>query len=416
MSNRKDGDLRYINQATQGRRLPLSEYHERWTRAQQTARERGLDGLLVWSRGGGAFDTHWDVFYLANHYPSFPMVSDYAPHWTGRSLSAFLLPVDGDPSLVVDIPDWRRDLVTVEDTRFSLSVPQTAAAVIEERGLAQSRLGLVGSNSLLLGAYRALLDAAPSVDFVPADDVIEDMHVVKSPQELELIREASAVGNSIIDAIMTAGLKPGTTEAEAVAAGYAVGVPQGAAILQTAVASGPNANAFSHGGIPAWTDRVLQAGDFFHLDSFGFVNGYQYDFGRGLVVGGGPTADQRAVLEAAIDAVDAGIAAIRPGVKGSDIYHVVHEVLEQRDVIGDGGEETTPALFLSYPMYGHSFGVGWGWPWMFPGDDREIQAGMTLAIEAMAGRPGVGATYFEQDVIVTEHGTELLSVIPKAYW
>ncbi len=68
-------------------------------------------------------------------------------------------------------------------------------------------------------------------------------------------------------------------------------------------------------------------------------------------------------------------------------------------MLGDGGLETTPALVLSYPMYGHTFGVGWGWPWLFPGDEREIQPGMTLAIEAMAGRPDVGSSYFEQDVI-----------------
>ena len=408
--------MRHIDQAAHGARLPPEEYHGRWQRAREEVRARGLDGAVVWSRGGGAFDMHWDVFYLANHYPSFPMVSDYAPHWTGRSQSAFILPADGEPTLVVDIPDWRRDLVAVEDTRFSLSVPEVAAEVLAERGLSGGRLGLVGGNSLMLGAYRAFVAAAGDTEFVPADDLVENMHVVKSAAELELIREASAVGNSIIDAIMTAGLKPGTTEAEAVAAGYALGVSEGAAILQAAVASGPNSNAFSHGGIPAWSDRTLEEGDFFHLDSFGFVNGYQYDFGRGLVVGGNPSSDQRFVLEAAIDAVDAGIAAIRPGVKGSDVYHVVHAVLAEREVIGDGGELTTPALFLSYPMYGHSFGVGWGWPWMFPGDDREIQAGMTLAVEAMAGRPGVGATYFEQDIVVTDEGTELLSTIPKEYW
>ena len=374
------------------------------------ARERQLDALLVWSRSGGVFDTHWDVFYLANHYSSFPMVPNFEPHWSGRAQSAVVLPVDSEPTLVLDIPDWRSDLISVEDTRFSVSVPEAVASVLEERGLADGRVGLVGGNSLLLGAYRALVGAAPGVDFVQADDAIENLHVFKSPGELELIREASAVGNSIIDAIMTAGLKPGTTEAEAVAAGYDVAVRQGAAILQAAVASGPHSSSYSLGGIPAWTDRVLQSGEFFHLDSFGFVNGYQYDFGRGLVVGGHPSREQKAILEAAIDAVDAGIAAIHPGATGADVYEAMHPLLEEREMISDGG------LLHTLRFYGHSFGVGWGWPWLFPGDEREIQAGMTLAVEAMAGKPGLGSTYFEQDIVVTEHGTELLSTIPKAYW
>ncbi len=116
--------------------------------------------------------------------------------------------------------------------------------------------------------------------------------MIKSPRELELIREASDAGNRIIDAIMRAA-KPGVTEAEAVAAGYAIAVPECVAVLQTAVASGPASNAFARGGIPAWTNRVLEEGDLFHLDSFGFRNGYQYDFGRGLVVGGNPVRRRR---------------------------------------------------------------------------------------------------------------------------
>jgi Xaa-Pro dipeptidase len=396
--------------------IPVEEYHQRWSNARDAAKAMGLDGLVVFSRGGGVFDSHWDVFYLANHYPQFPMVRDYPPHWRGRSHSAVILPLDDSPTLVVDIPDWRRDQVVVEDVRFSLSVPECVAEVVKERRLGDARLGLVGSNALLAGAYMALVDELPDVAFEPADDLIEDLHVFKSVRELELIREASDAGNRIIDAIMRTALKPGVTEAEAVAAGYAIAVPECVAVLQAAVASGPASNAFAHGGMPAWTNRVLEDGDLFHLDSFGFLNGYQYDFGRGLVVGGRPSPDQKAVLEATIEAVDRVVEVVRPGLRASDAYLVAHQFLQENEMLGDGGQETTPALVLSYPMYGHTFGVGWGWPWLFPGDDREIQVGMTLAIEAMAGRPEVGSSYFEQDVIVTEDGVELLSTIPKVYW
>ena len=174
--------------------IPVDEYHQRWANAQSSAKEMGLDGLVVFSRGGGVFDSHWDVFYLANHYPQFPMVRDYPPHWRGRSHSAMILPLDGEPTLVVDIPDWRRDQVVVADVRFSLSVPECVAHAVNERGLGEARLGLVGSNALLAGAYRALLEELPGVSFVPADDLIEDLHVIKSPRELELIREASMRG------------------------------------------------------------------------------------------------------------------------------------------------------------------------------------------------------------------------------
>src|SRR6185503_15482394 len=112
-----------------------------------------------------------------------------------------------------------------------------------------------------------------------------------------------------------------------------------------AVASGPNSYAFAQGGFPAWTNRRLEEGDFFHLDSFGFVNGYQYDFGRGLVVGGRPSPDQRLVLEAAIEAVQRTIEAIRPGARANELYEIAHNYLTDQEMTGDGTPEGTPALF-----------------------------------------------------------------------
>lgn len=397
--------------------FPLSEYETRWERARAAARDRDLAGLVVWSKGGGPVDTVADVLYLANHSSPFPLIADIENHWIGRAQSAVVVPTEGELALVVDLPDWRRDLVPVEDVRFSLDLPRTVAEVLAERDLSDARVGLVGGNAMLVSPYRHLLTAAPAVELVEADDLIEVLRADKSPRELDLLRAAAAAGNAAVTAMIETALKPGSTEAQAVAAGYAEAIERGVATYDAAVASGPNSDYYAFGRLPSWTTRTLEQGDFFHVDNYGALDGYLYDFARCCVVGGRPTAEQREVLEAVIDAVHAGTELIRPGVRASELYEAVHGVLVEREMTGSADDAAVvSALDVSFPAHGHSFGMGWERPWLVSDEDAEIRAGMCFGIEAMAGRAGVGSAKFEQDVIVAEDGAELLTTIPTHYW
>jgi len=78
--------------------------------------------------------------------------------------------------------------------------------------------------------------------------------------------------------------------------------------------------------------------------------------------------------------------------------------------------ENASALSIGFPPHGHGFGLGWEWPWILPTEDRLLQPGMCLAVEAMPTRAGLGSSYFEQDIIVTEEGFELLTGTAKQWW
>lgn len=394
-----------------------AEHRNRWQRAQQRCAEEGLDGLLVWSRGGGSADSFADVLYLANHYSPFPLVADVPPHWSGRAHSAVLLPADGEPSLIVDHPDWRRDLVVIEDVRFTLDLPATAAELLRERGLAGGRIGLVGRNAMLARVKDALVTAAAGTELVPVDDLVERLRAVKSPYELDRLREAAAVGDRVVGAVIEAALRPGTTEAEAVAAGYALAVSEGVALYDAAVASGPNSDYYAYGRLPSWTRRELEAGDLFHMDTYGALDGYLYDFARCCVSGGSPTPDQVTVMEAVIDAVHAGVDAVAPGVPVGAIYDAVHAVLVDREMTPpDDDGAVLSALTISFPAHGHSYGMGWERPWFVPGGEEPLVEGMCIGVEGMAGRTGVGSAKFEQDVIVGSGGAELITKLETHFW
>jgi Xaa-Pro aminopeptidase len=390
--------------------FPRSEYEDRWQRARELARERHFDALLVWSRGGATVDAYADVLYLANHYSPFPLIGDLGDLWAGRSHAAVILPVSDDPILVVDQSDWRRDLVAVDHVQFAIDLPATVGRILDQQGLATARVGLVAGNALLVSPYRRMLEAASGVEFVPADDAVEFLRSHKSTRELEAMRNAAEVGDRVMTAIIESALQSGTTEAQAAAAGHAIASTVGAAVYDTAIASGPHSHSFAYGRLPSWTTRRLEAGDIFHVDAYGAVEGYLFDFGRTCVVGGRPTVAQLEVMDGLITAVQAGVESAAVGLRVGDIFAAVHTALETAGLAGEA------SLTEGFPAHGHSLGMSWERPWILAGEQTPIEIGMCFGIEAMGGRSDVGSAFFEQNVAITPQGTELLTRTRDRYW
>ncbi|MEM6694100.1 MAG: Xaa-Pro peptidase family protein [Pseudomonadota bacterium] len=401
-----------------GDRFPTSEYKDRWERVRAACREKGYDAVVVFSRGGAVVDSYADILYLINHYHPFVFSNDFPNWWIGRAHAALVLTMEGDPSLVVDVTDWRRDLVKTPDVRFDFDVPGTVIKVLRERGLGNANIALVGGNAMTASVYRHLLDDAGEVSFTNDDKLVETVRIRKSPLEQQAIRDAVSIGNRVMEAMMTRALEPGVTEAQCITAGLSIAMENCVAVYDAACASGPMSFHYAHGRLPSWTDRKLEAGDFFHVDTYGALDGYLYDFSRTAVCGGKPSADQQRILDAAVEAVDAGVTTMKPGVPAKDIYHAVRNVLDGHGMVGEGlgGDYTeTPALCGSFPAHGHAIGLFWDPPWLLPDEEMLIEPGMAFGIELMAGLPGVGAVKCEQNVIVTETGCELLTTIPKYF-
>jgi Xaa-Pro aminopeptidase len=404
---------------------PAGEFEDRWQRALAECEQRGFDSLLAVSRGASSIDSYADVYYLSGHYGNIGFTPDFQDYWVGRSHSAVLLAPGREPLLIVDGADYRRDLIGIEDVRFALDFPAAVAQALRERGLDRGRLGVAGLNVMSARVYRLLRERLPGCELLDADEVVEALRVIKSPFELERIRAAAQVGDAVVTTMMEHAQTAGTIEAHAVAEGYRVGIAAGVHFFDTSIASGPYSNYFTHNHLPSWSQRVLQAGDIFHADSYGAVEGYLFDFGRTCIVGaeGGAwhtSGEQAALCQGAIEAVQAGIALIRPGIPASAVFDAVHGHLLAAGLAVDEGEEmdmeNASALSIGFPPHGHGFGLGWEWPWILPTEERLLAPGMCLAVEAMPTRPGLGSSYFEQDVIVTAEGCEVLTRTRERWW
>jgi Xaa-Pro aminopeptidase len=309
--------------------------------------------------------------------------------------------------------------VQVQDVQVSLDLWAGLADALERRGLGAAHVGLIGRESLPHIAIDRVREALPQIRFSWADDLVEDLRRIKSPAEIELVRESTRVGGEMVAAFMEAAV-PGATEADCVLAALSRGIPQGAFPLDIPVASGEHADHFLWDRMPSWNwTRRLQEGDVIHPDMYGTVNGYFYDLVRTTVAGRKATDAQREVLEASVAVVNHIIEGMRPGVACGELFERGASWLGEQGFPVPGAEQSEGVAMLgqAYPSFGHSIGLAWENPSIVPGEAAVLEPGMVMAVEAQVGRPGAGTGAFEHDLVVTEDGVEVLTAhVPDVWW
>lgn len=395
------------------RLIPSAEYRTRQDQARAAAQQRGVDGVIVVSRGGGPVDMSADVVYLANHYSQQPYMADHVGIGRARSHGVLVLPVDGPSILVMDVPWWREDLVVADDVRTGNDVIAKAADAVRSAGLAGRRVGLVGASHMTAAAYLGLVEELPGTELVRLDDLVERLRIYKSPAEVEAMRLAVALGAEAVEAAMAAAV-PGATEADCASEAARIVASRGGVLYDAACASGPQAHNFTWARMPSSSLRELRAGDGFHMDCYGAYGGYFWDFGRTRFIGDDPSDVQRDLLDATIGVVDAVCAAIRPGRTASDVYRDGEQAIAENGVLS--ALPTEEADTEGFPAVGHGIGLGWEAPWLTPSDDTELVPGMTIAVEALFGHPSIGGGFHEENGVVTEDGFEVWTAGVSRQW
>jgi Xaa-Pro aminopeptidase len=381
------------------------EFADRRLRVVEAAREKGLVGVLVCARGGGALDRYGDVMYLTNHYSPFPYIPDLPGAWTGRAHSFLLLPVDGDPTLVVDVPSI--ELIRMPQKQI-IVVDLVTEAVLEaaRKAFRKGRIGLVGGDTIPASIAKKLETGLPELEWIAADEILTLLRAVKSRAEIEKLRQAAKIGSRTIEAMMRAAT-PGATHGDVVAAGMTVLVSAGGILYNSFMASGRGGETPSivRSNFPTWGAKTpLSKGEWLRLGISGVLDGYCFDVSRSRPIGAA-TTPQIAAFEAAITVVEAGIAAIKQGTTGGA---VARAGLQKQQEIGFAWRGVFSGL-------GHGIGLGWDAPWLVPDDTTELKPGMVLNIEKTLMKNGYLGD-FEESVVLTEVGPERLTDAIVRYW
>lgn len=384
------------------------EFAARQARLARLVADAGLDGIVVWSRGGGTYDHGGNGYWLANVYPQFPVIGNRFPEWSGRGHCVVIVPAVGAPTLVVDVPYYRPDLVAIADVRESPNLLDAVVETLRERGVGAGRLGIGGESVVPYTWQLYIAERLPAARWVGADRLLDRAKRVKSPAEQAHMRRVARIGRGAADA-MLALAEPGRSEGEVVGAALAYLARHGAAMNNIGLTSGPWAAAYSRARLPNWDPgRLLATGDMLRFDIVGHWEGYLFDLGRATVVGARPTPAQQALIDGARETVWAVIAAVRPGVTAGELATIGARALASA-AFHEYAHPETRSRSSGFSGYGHGLGTTTEEPWLLPDDPTVIEAGMVLAIEKTVGIPGVGGASWEENVIVTDAGVEVLT-------
>lgn len=160
------------------------------------------------------------------------------------------------------------------------------------------------------------------------------------------------------------------------------------------VASGPNAaSPHHHGGA-----RIMQPGDSVVCDFGGRMAGYCSDTTRTFVVGE-PSADVASAHAVLLEAQQAAVAAVRPGVTAQSIDRAAREIIEE-------------AGYGQYFIHRTGHGIGLDVhedPYIVEGNDLVLEPGMAFSIEPGIYIAGEFGMRIEDIVVVTDSGVENLN-------
>ncbi|MCG7346146.1 Xaa-Pro peptidase family protein [Sporosarcina sp. ACRSL] len=329
--------------------------------------------------------------------------------WNRRYISGFtgsngvVLITDSDARLITDYRYFEQASIQTnmavvlhaEHTGHKHKIYDEVAKQVKDMGI--KRLGFeqqhlhFGNHSKLEG----LVDA----ELIPTYDMVENLRMIKSPEEIENIRISSEITDNAFLHVLDI-IRPGLTELE-VARELETFIKKNGGNTSTfspIVASGSRAS-LPHGRA---TDKVLEKGDMITIDFGTNYNGYWSDISR-VVSLGEPNEQLKEVHQAVLRSFKNCTNHLKPGLTDQEVDNYMRDIL-----IETGFNE------LSGTGTGHGIGLEVHEKPLFSIDSEKILLpNMVITIEPGVYLKGVGGARVEDMLLITEEGYEVLSPSTK---
>ena len=275
---------------------------------------------------------------------------------------------------------------------------ESVADVLKAHGVQNERIGIDNLDMPALEAFQKI-----GLNIVNGWPAISAARVVKTRDEIELLKQAASIGDAAMWKIKYEWLKPGVREREIEAKVHEFMLERGCEIMyDIIVASGGNTSPYRR-----WaTDKIIRQGDLVIVDINAVgPSGYFNDFVRCFKCAGKMTQQEVDLYREVYDSMYAGLEKLRPGNTTADVAAAFPEY--------DDDKYQTCTL----QQFAHSIGITlyegmWvsrAYSLKYP---AEIKENMYFAIETFAGHPGLQQTCrLEEDVLVSAKGPVVFTLM-----
>jgi Xaa-Pro dipeptidase len=380
--------------------------------AQSKLREHGLDGMLVIK------PEH--VRYLTGFW-GYSTRTEYA---MPRRLIALIVPASGESTLIVPKIElnYARRQTWIADLRHHVEWAQAGETfgglvllgkVLKEKSLQRGRLGVETGfiSAKFLTMLQAELSGAQLLEIPP---ILEDMRIIKSPEEIEILRISGGMAVAEYRAEASA-VRPGVREFEIAAIGRAEGTRlyaehlarsgEGHTLVDPVVdglqiiTSGERldmVHALS-------SERQICGGDMVLLDFCRYPQflGYRIGFSR-MVSLRQPNKEEAEMVDLTMEAFRLSLSVLKPGVPAEAPDVIAREFLDKHGVAETFVHRTGRGVGLE----------GAERPEIGAGDKTVLQPGMVVTVEPSIYMPNF-AVHVEDTFLITPDGHEVLTPCPR---
>ena len=338
--------------------------------------------------------------------------------------AAVLIFPDGEVELINFLIDQERvkaeswlDRVTAYAPMPGMDMLEIAVGRIKAANLHRGRIGVElghsprGNTGYLTSTEYDLLKAClPDAAFFNAVAVVDRAGYIKDPEEIVMMRQATAMADSAIAQVGEA-LAVGMTETEAVGIGEMelrrLGSEYHWAVTGSTEAASGYRTAYPMCGTTQPSDKILQAGDNVIVDFHPLYRTFMSDLSHNFILGK-PGRQQQKLADAYLSAAETLVSRLKAGSTVGEIWDAVNDNLTQSGYI-----------HYTTPFFGHGLGV-LGYEWYPPISNSDAFRGIIFEENVIEVGflsitvPGVGGMRLECPVRVTPSGGEMLASTPLA--
>ncbi|WP_336885104.1 Xaa-Pro peptidase family protein [Caldalkalibacillus salinus] len=273
---------------------------------------------------------------------------------------------------------------------------ETIASELQQQQV--QRLGFE-QDHVTFRTYREYETQFQDSTLVPVSQMIEKLRLVKDHEEIGMIKKAVHIADQTFEHILKF-VRPGMQEIEVAneIEFHMRKLGATSSSFDIIVASGYR-SALPHG---VASDKKIERGDFITLDFGALYQGYVSDMTRTFALGT-PDPKLKDIYDVCLQAQLRGVEQIKAGMTGKEADAICRDYITEKGY----GE-----------YFGHSTGHGMGLdvhegPSLSTKSNIALEPGMVVTVEPGIYLSGIGGVRIEDDIVVTEHGNEILTTSTK---